>query len=359
MRISSVDTYTLAVPLPYPISLEAKEHRLVVAEIKTDEGVSGLGYTLCFGGMAADVIRLYLETRLKPRLLGADPENIGALWEKMFRADQNVRKVGIGGYALSVLDIALWDLNGKIKGLSLYKLWGGKNNKVPAYGSGGWPKYSVKEIIEEAERYGEKGCEFYKFKLGSKDFSENRQRLEEVAKILGGRFKLMADVNQRFSVEENIEQARLLDDFNLFWYEEPVLADDFPACEKVAKNIKIPVATGENNYTRYEFKELIDREAAKFLMPNVTRANGFSEVARIAQMAATAGIQITPHLVHELSIQLMGAIPNGFAVEFVDWIPDDLFENQPRCADGRFTIPETPGHGLKFTPTALEKYSVS
>src|SRR3989344_1527915 len=356
LKIVSVDVFTLAIPLLHPISLEAKEHRLVAAEIRTNEGIVGVGYTLCFGGVAADTVRLYLETRIKPLLLGDDPRSIDELWEKMFRADQNVRRVGIAGYAVSVIDIALWDIIGKIAGQPLYKLWGGNNNKVRAYGSGGWPKYSLAEIIKEAERYAEMGCQFYKFKLGSKNFFENRRLVEEVDRALGGKMKLMVDVNQRFSVKENIEQAKLLEGFNLVWYEEPVLADDFRACAEVARNIKIPVATGENNYTRFEFRELIEQKAAKFLMPNVTRANGVSEVRRIADLAASWNLLITPHLVHELSIQLLGSISNGFAVEFVDWMPDDLFLEKPHCENGYFIIPDRPGHGLEFAAGALRNY---
>jgi D-arabinonate dehydratase len=105
------------------------------------------------------------------------------------------------------------------------------------------------------------------------------------------------------------------------------------------------VATGENNYTRFEFRELIERRAARYLMPDVCRALGFSETLRIGHLAAAHQVAVAPHVVHELSLQVVGALSNGFLVEFIDWAPPDLFEEMPACKGGHFTIPARPGHG--------------
>src|SRR5206468_547049 len=104
--------------------------------------------------------------------------------------------------------------------------------------------------------------------------------------------------------------------------------------------IGIPVATGENNYTRYEFRELIERRAARYLMPDVCRANGYSETLRIGRLAAAHSVAVSPHVVHELSLHIVGALANGFLVEFIDWVPPDLFEEMPPCKDGHFQIPQ-------------------
>jgi L-alanine-DL-glutamate epimerase-like enolase superfamily enzyme len=105
-------------------------------------------------------------------------------------------------------------------------------------------------------------------------------------------------------------------------------------------------ATGENNYTRYEFRELIERRAARYLMPDVCRANGYSETLKIGHLAAAHHVAVSPHVVYELSIQVCGALSNGFLVELMDWMPPDLFEDIPRCVDGQIRIPERPGHGM-------------
>jgi len=140
MKITAIQTSLLAVPTPKPMALQYPQHKLVVAEIATDEGISGLGYSLVFAGGGAEAVQAYLETRLKPALLGEDPLFVGRLWEKMFRVDMGIRKQGIAGYALSAMDIGLWDIAGKAAKLPLYKLWGAVSDRIPAYGSGGWAK---------------------------------------------------------------------------------------------------------------------------------------------------------------------------------------------------------------------------
>ena len=356
MKIISVDSFVLTVPLPKPMALQWQHHKLVVAEIATDEGIRGLGYSLVFGGGGAEAVQVYLDTRLKPVLLGEDPLLVERLWERMFRADMGIKKQGVAAYALSALDIGLWDITGKAAGLPLYKLWGAVSDRIPAYGSGGWSKYSERELVAEAQKYAALGCKYYKMKIHHSDPRENRKRVEAVRRALGEGVRMMVDVNQRLDVLANIRQAQALEDLDLAWYEEPVLADDIAACAEVAHAIKIPVATGENNYTRFEFRELIERRAARYLMPDVCRALGFSETLRIGHLAAAHQVAVAPHVVHELSLQVVGALSNGFLVEFIDWTPPDLFEQMPQCSEGHFRIPDRPGHGMALARGAREKY---
>ena len=356
MKVTAIESLVLRVPTPKPIALEYPEHKLVVATIQTDEGLSGLGYSLAFGGGGAEAIQVYLETRLKPLLIGEDPLFVERLWDRMYRGDRGVKRQGVAAYALSALDIGLWDLAGKAAGLPLYKLWGAVSDRIPAYGIGGWPKYSVDELVAEAQRYVAMGCRYYKMKIHHPDPRVNRQRVEAVKKAVGDGIRLMVDVNQKLDFLGNVRQAELLEDLDLVWYEEPVLADDLAACAEVAHAIRIPVATGENNYTRYEFRELCERRAARYLMPDVCRANGFSETLRIGHLAAAHQLAVSPHVVHELSVHVVGALSNGFLVEFIDWTPPDLFADMPRCEEGHFRIPERPGHGMALAPGAERKY---
>lgn len=358
MKVTAIESLVLRVPTPKPIALEFPEHKLVVATIQTDEGLSGLGYSLAFGGGGAEAIQVYLETRLKPLLIGEDPLFVERLWDRMYRGDRGIKRQGVAAYALSALDIGLWDLAGKAAGLPLYKLWGAVSDRIPAYGSGGWPKYSVDELVAEAQRYVAMGCRYYKMKIHHPDPRVNQQRVEAVKKAVGDGIRLMVDVNQKLDFLGNVRQAELLEDLDLVWYEEPVLADDLAACAEVAHAIRIPVATGENNYTRYEFRELCERRAARYLMPDVCRANGFSETLRIGHLAAAHQLAVSPHVVHELSLHVVGALSNGFLVEFIDWTPPDLFADIPRCEEGHFRIPERPGHGMALAPGAERKYRV-
>ena len=277
----------------------------------------------------------------------------------MFRVDRGIKRQGIAAYALSALDIGLWDLVGQAANLPLYKLWGAVTDRVATYGSGGWGTTRWPTWSGEAERYAAMGCRYYKMKIHDPDPRVNRERVKAVRDALGPGVRMMVDANQKLDVLGNIRQAALLEEFDLVWYEEPVLADDLAACAEVAHAIAIPVATGENNYSRFEFRELIERRAARYLMPDVCRANGFSETLRIARLAAAHSVLVSPHVVHELSLHVAGALSNGFLVEFIDWTPPDLFAEMPRCEGGQFRIPERPGHGMALAPGAEQKYRMA
>src|SRR5437879_11178311 len=180
MKITSIDSYVLTIPTPQPMARNYAAQKLVVADISTDEGVAGLGYSLVFGGGGAEAVHAYLETRLAPALVGEAPLFVERLWEKMFRTDMGMKKQGVVAYALSALDIGLWDIVGKAAGLPLYRLWGAVTDRIPAYGSGGWPRYTLADLIGEAERYASMGCRYYKLKIHDPDPRVNRQRVEAV-----------------------------------------------------------------------------------------------------------------------------------------------------------------------------------
>jgi L-alanine-DL-glutamate epimerase-like enolase superfamily enzyme len=358
MKVTGVRSAVLRLPTRGEMAREFAEHRLVVARVATDEGLEGLGYTLAFGGGGAEAVQVYLETRLVPLLVGEDPLLVERLWERMFRADRGIRRQGVAAYALSALDIALWDVVGRAAGRPLYQLWGAVTDRVPAYGSGGWPGYSTDELVAEARRYVALGCRAYKLKVHHPDPRENRRRVEAVRRALPDDVGLMVDVNQKLDVLGNLRLARALEDLDLLWYEEPVLAEDLAGLAEVARGIRIPVATGENAYTRWEFREILERGAARHLMPDVCRANGFSETLRVARLAAAWPVQVSPHVVHELSVHVVGAAANASLVEYMEWAPPDLFEGLPAWEGGHLRIPDRPGHGLAIPAEAERRYRV-
>ena len=202
------------------MALEFPQHKLVVAQIRTDEGVTGLGYSLVFGGGGAEAVLAYLDTRLKPLLLSEDATAVERLWEKMYRGDRGVRRVGIAGYALSALDIGLWDIAGKAARLPLYKLWGAVTDRVAAYGSGGWGDYSERDLIAEAESYAGLGCRYYKMKIHHADPQENAAR--RAVKRGSARLRMMS--RQRSSTSAQTCGRVGAEDLDLVWY-RTVLAD--------------------------------------------------------------------------------------------------------------------------------------
>src|SRR5688572_28129433 len=191
MKVTAIDTCVLTVPTPKPMALQYPQHKLVVAEISSDQGIRGFGYSLVFGGGGAEAVHAYLDARLKPALIGEDPLFVERLWEKMFRVDMGIKKQGVAAYALSALDIGLWDIAGKAAKLPLYKLWGAMSERIPAYGSGGWAKYSLDDLIGEAQKYAGYGCKYYKMKIHHPDPAVNASRVAAVKKALGPGVRMM------------------------------------------------------------------------------------------------------------------------------------------------------------------------
>jgi L-alanine-DL-glutamate epimerase-like enolase superfamily enzyme len=175
---------------------------------------------------------------------------------------------------------------------------------------------------------------------------------------MGEDFVLFADANQRFTVIEALESARMLADHGVAWIEEPVLADSTDDLAEVAAASPVPVAAGENVYFRWGFREICDRRAAAYLQPDVGRCGGITEFAKIAHLADAYNLALSSHLWHELSISLVGASRRGFMVEFAELIPAGALTHDFAVVDGHIRVPETPGHGLALTDDAMTRFAV-
>lgn len=358
MRITAVRTSLLRVPNAPPMSGTYATSAYVVARIQTDEGLEGLGYAMLMGGAGAESVRAYLETSLVPLLEGENPLEIGRLWQKMYENDRGIRKKGIPLYAISAVDIGLWDLLGKSVGRPVWQLWGAYADRIPVYGSGGFLSYSIDEMVREAESFRAHGIGHYKMKIGHADPRKDIERVATLRRALGEDMRIMVDANQRWDVPTNIRVGNRLAELDIHWYEEPVLADNIAQCAAVARAIPIPVATGENEYTRYGFRDLIDAKAAYYLNPDVQRCGGFSEFLKIAHLAAAHDLPIAPHLVPELSVHALVSIPNGAIVEWLSGFdPAGLWRDPFHVVDGMMSAPLRPGHGMEFHPEIVKRYT--
>ena len=357
MKITNIATSVLDVPNEPPVSSYYPANTYVIARIETDEGIEGLGYTMLVGGFGARSVLAYLEESLIPLVMGEDPRQVGLLYERMYENDRGIRKKGVPMYAISAIDIGLWDILGKSLGAPVWRLLGGHGEPAPVYGSGGFLPYTVDQLIEEAEGFRAKGCNHYKFKIGRENVMENVERVRQVCAALGD-MEVLVDANQRWDAATNIRVANQLADCDIYWYEEPVLADNIEQCAQVARSIPFPVATGENEYTRYGFRDLIEAGAAQYLNPDIHRCGGFSEMMKISHLAAAYDIKIAPHLVPELSVHILVSIPNPALVEVLAGSPRDLFDQPVEIVDGALAAPTAPGHGISFSKEALTRYAV-
>lgn len=358
LKITNVSAMPVQLPLVKPIASALGRYThvdCVVVRVHTADGPTGTGFSAGLGGEASRAMSPYIEAELTPRIIGQDALSPDALWHMMWAANKPRLRAGIGAWALSAIDIALWDIVAKAAGLPLITLLGGFRRTVPVYGSGGWHTLSDAELIEEAQSFIAQGITAYKYKTGT---NRDRARTELLRRELGDDVTLLADANQRFNVRDAIEHSRMLVDYGVAWLEEPVLADTIDDLAEVADNSAVPIAAGENAYFRWEFREIVDRRAAAYLQPDVGRVGGVSEFRRVAALADAFNLSLSSHLWHELSISLVGASPMGYMCEYAELIPPGTLTRELPVVDGAIEVPDVAGHGVEFTEDALQRFAL-
>ena len=313
MIIEDIRTHLLQVPYADPprAGLNLPTHiELVVVEVETASGVVGTGHLQpLVGGMRT--LEMCIHEMMKPLLIGEDARQVEALWQKMWQASFIQGRMGITVMAMSALDVALWDAVGRAAGKPLWEIWGGTGAPQPIYGSGCYRGLGHDGMIEKAERFVAQGFKAIKMQVAHLfTHDEDVANVRDMRAALGPDVEIMVDVNQGWSADEAITVGRRLDEYQLSWLEEPVIADDFEGYHQVADALQTPISGGENHFTHHDFKPFIASGKVPFLQPDIMRG-GYSELRVIADHAHKAGLVIAPHLFPELSCHLLAAIPNA------------------------------------------------
>src|SRR5262249_51705702 len=388
MKIADVRTIPLSYRCEPPYGsaggMQARRGGLLV-EIETDERVIGIGEAGVGGGATSGVI----EKLLAPMLLGEDPLLIEGLWQKMFARTRKFGRRGVVMNAISGIDIALWDIAGKVAKLPLYRLLGGCRDRVEAYASGGFYQEgkSAADLAGEAEGYRARGFKGMKMKvgrnpstgthlrqlIGQTEFSEvepseDLARGAAVRQALGPNGKLMVDVNCAWSPDFAIEMGRAMEAQRLYWIEEPVATDDIDGSARVAAALATAVAGYETENGLYGFRQLIDRGAVDIVQPDIAWSGGFSEGRRIAAYAQAHHKMVAPHafagaVLLVASLHYAAAIPNGLLLEWdqnPNALRDGLLKEPLRLeSDGTVKPPERPGLGIELDRVAIDRYRIS
>ena len=370
MKIIDVQSAVLSIPLQEPTAfattlVTAREY--VVAWVETDEGSRGLGFTV--GGRypgEGHLIHTAIQHNLKHLVIGESPFAVERLWERMFQTTLLMGRRGAVMRAISALDIALWDIIAKSAGRPLYQLLGGYNDEVPAYASGGYYREGkgLKGLAAEMERYMDLGFTSVKMKIGRVDPRQDAERVRVARETVGPDVRLAVDANNAWSdAASAIRAARMLEKYDIWWFEEPVFPDNIPASAEVAAALDVPVATGEIEATRWGFRDLLERRAADILQPDATVAGGVTEWIKIAHMAACWDIPIAPHWMANIHVHLLAAVPNGLTVEFFV-LEEDVFNferlvREPlQPVNGVIQVPQRPGHGVELDDEAVTRYRI-
>ena len=356
--IRDVETSLLHIPRPPVTSAIGTHHGITVitVQLRTEEGREGLGWTNVLGSGAA-AIKHFLDDEFVPMLEGRRPHDVRALWTEMFRASLTRGRKGVPLYAMSAVDIALWDLVALEAELAIHDLFGAVQDSVPVYGNGCWTSLTMDELLAEAQRYVDMGLVGVKVKIGG-DLRTDLARIDAVRDVVGEDRHIMIDANQRYDVVQAERVAHELADRGVYWFEEPILADSVQAYARLARRTRVPIATGENEYSRFGFRDLIEADGVHILQPDIHRVGGITEFLRIANLAETFDLPVAPHTSWELQGQLLVTCSTGLVLEYYDWFPEDFFTESFEIIDGHLAPSSTPGIGARIAPDSFEKYGV-
>ncbi|MDH3641572.1 MAG: mandelate racemase/muconate lactonizing enzyme family protein [Gammaproteobacteria bacterium] len=363
MQITTVETNHFRIPLPVVLSDsthgDISHFALVTVRLRTDSGDSGLGYTYTVGDIGGAAVHSLIERDLAPLLQGADPREIEALWERMWWHLHFVGRGGLAAFAMAAADIALWDMHARREDQPLWRALGGRSNKVAAYAGGIDLQFTTEALIEQAHGFIEQGFTAIKMKVGRDRLPEDVERVAAMREVLGADFPLLVDANMRWSVEEAVRAAQALAPFDLVWLEEPVIPDDVAGHARVASEGGLPIATGENLHTVYEFEEMIVRGGIAFPEPDAATLGGVTPWMKVASLAADRNLPVTSHGIHDIHVHLLAAVPNASFLE-VHGFGLERFISAPLVLEQGWAIaPERPGHGVEFDWDALDAHRVA
>ena len=327
-----------------------------IVRIRDSDGAEGVGYSYTIGTGGHSVIEL-LARHLAPRLIGRDPAMIEQIFRFLHFSTHATAVGAITSLALSAIDTALWDLRCKRANLPLAKAAGGAQDSVQLYTTeGGWLHLETGALVDDALRAKAAGFGGCKIKVGRAPH-EDVARLRAVREAVGPGFEIMTDANQAFSVDEAIRRARLYEETDIAWFEEPLPAEDLGGHVRLAASTTLPIAVGESIYSPSHFREYLQREACSIVQPDVARIGGITPWLKVAHMAEAFNIAVCPHFLMELHVALTAAVPNGRWVEYIPQL-DDLTSAPMTIRDGRAVPSDAPGLGIAWDWEKIDRQRI-
>jgi L-alanine-DL-glutamate epimerase-like enolase superfamily enzyme len=334
------------------------KQQTVFVEVETDQGLVGTGYCYTIGTGGHSILQL-LHHDLLPALLGQDAREIERLWQTLFWHTHATAVGAITSLALAAIDLALWDIRCKAAGQPLWIMAGGAKPGTPIYDTeGGWLHLSTDRLVADAVAKQAAGWSGVKVKIGKPSPAEDKERIGALRAALGPRMNIMVDANQSLSAAEAVRRARLLEEFDLYWFEEPLPAEDMSGHVHLMRSTSIPVAVGESIYSLSHFREYLAAGAAGILQPDVARIGGITPWLKAAHLAEAFNVKVAPHFLMEIHVSLCAAVPNSIYVEHIPQLRAITRRASIRIEGGVAFAPNEPGLGIDWDFDVIRSMAV-
>jgi len=364
MRITEIETIVLRHEVKNPVSDSLHTYDAgsdLVTKIHTDEGVTGFS-TMGFGRIKSgpDTLKLIIDRELAPLLIGQDPFFSRMHKNNMWVATEYYGTVGISNFAISAIDIAMWDICGKALNKPVSHLLGVAKDRIPAYGMVGWyfeggESMFVKQCVDAAEE----GFKAVKIKVGRDSLADDLYRIKLIKKELGDEFRVMVDANCIFDEAEAFRRGRAYEQAGVYWFEEPMQPYLRDSHRKLAEALDIPIAIGENYYTRHQFYDVISHKAVDIVQPDARRAGGVTEWMDIAAISEAAGLKFACHGGGPANVNLLCAMNNSIYLETGSLKRENsVLKYRLELVDGDVLLPTAPGMATEVNEDYINKFRV-
>ncbi len=361
MKIKSVDVRVLKVPLDQPYTAAGRAvgaNWHVMAQVTTEDGVTGFGYIVALNQMFIGTVAAATR-ELAPLLTGMSVAEPEAAWTKLARAGDWAGPGGLLHYAIAPLDIAIWDAFGKTLGLPVSRMLGGARDRLPVYASDGfWYSLSLEELAASARRSFDAGFRAMKLRVGNEKTPEGEaDRVHAVRNEVGPGVSIMVDATETWTVTRAIRTGLALQEAGIAWLEDPVSHTDVAGMARVTAALHVPVATGEHLYQIADFTRLLEARGTSVALIDLGRIGGVTPWRHVASLAHGFGVKVGGHVLPEIHVHLLTAVPNAQVVEYVPRSAT-LLKAMPELVDGALVVPPGGGFGLELDQDAVTRFTV-